>query len=237
MNEKLEGKKGNIDNKLVYSFSLDTKIKKVELIIKANNDKILEKNPSCLIKYQLDKYQEFKYKFKKEITVSKKDNELDVSFNSLESLDNNDIKNNLKITYTIYLCKKIENIDNMHPEFLEESNIIEKQEIIKNGNETDKIQLAFNTTNDQEYTIIVLATVNYDEYKEYFIYQSFSSGKRRVNDIIFYIIMGTFALVIIVVFIIIFCIINKRKANNPDIDDEEYSNLKILRETINEDEI
>ena len=77
--------------------------------------------------------------------------------------------------------------------------------------------------------------MNYNEYKEYFIYQSFSSGA-RVNDIIFYIIMGTFALVIIVVFIIIFCIINKRKANNPDIDDEEYSNLKILRETINEDE-
>ena len=165
----------------------------------------------------------------------KKKNELDVSFNSLESLDNNDIKNNLKITYTIYLCKKIENIDNIHPEFLEESNIIEKQEIIKNGNEIDQIKLSFNITNNQEYTIIVLATVNYNEYKEYFIYQSFSSGA-RVNDIIFYIIMGTFALVIIVVFIIIFCIINKRKANNPDIDDEEYSNLKILRETINEDE-
>ncbi len=48
--------------------------------------------------------------------------------------------------------------------------------------------------------------------------------------------MGSFAFIIILVFIIIFCILNKRKANNPDIDDEEFSNLQVLRETINEDE-
>jgi len=48
--------------------------------------------------------------------------------------------------------------------------------------------------------------------------------------------MGSFAFVIIFVFIIVFRIINKRKANNPDIDDEEYNNLQVLKETINEDE-
>ena len=48
--------------------------------------------------------------------------------------------------------------------------------------------------------------------------------------------MGSFAFVIILVFIIVFRIIYKRKANNPDIDDEEYSNLQVLRDTINEDE-
>jgi hypothetical protein len=237
INEKLEAEKENIENKLVYTFSLDKKIKKVELNIKANNDKILSQNPSCLIKYQLDNYQNYKYKFQKEIKVSKKGNGIDVSFNSLESKDSNDIKENLKITYTIYLCKKITNIDNIHPNFIEESNIIDKQNIEKTGNQIDMLNLAFNITKNQEYTIIVLATVKSEEYEEYFIYQAFNYvEKGRPNDILFFVIMGSFAFVIIIVFSLIFCIINKRKANNPDIDDEEYSNLHVLRETINEDE-
>ena len=237
INEKLEAEKENIENKLVYTFSLDKKIKKVELNIKANNDKILSQNPSCLIKYQLDNYQNYKYKFQKEIKVSKKGNGIDVSFNSLESKDSNDIKENLKITYTIYLCKKITNIDNIHPNFIEESNIIEKKNIEKTGNEIDLLNLEFNIKKNQEYTIIVLATVKSEEYEEYFIYQAFNYvEKGRPNDILFFVIMGSFAFVIIIVFSLIFCIINKRKANNPDIDDEEYSNLHVLRETINEDE-
>ena len=48
--------------------------------------------------------------------------------------------------------------------------------------------------------------------------------------------MGSFAFIIILVFIIVFCIINKRKANNPDIDNVEYSNLKIRKDVINDDE-
>ena len=197
----------------------------------------MSQNPSCLIKYQLDNYQNYKYKFQKEIKVSKKGNGIDVSFNSLESNDSNDIKENLKITYTIYLCKKITNIDNIHPNFIEESNIIDKQNIEKNGNQIDMLNLEFNIKKNQEYTIIVLATVKSEEYEEYFIYQAFNYvEKGRPNDILFFVIMGSFAFVIIIVFSLIFCIINKRKANNPDIDDEEYSNLHVLRETINEDE-
>ena len=90
----------------------------------------------------------------------------------------------------------------------------------------------------KEYSIAVQATVlNEDNNNEVFIYQKFITNEdKRKNDLIFFIIMGSFAFVIIFVFILIFYIINKRKKNNPDIDDEDYNKIPVLRETINEDE-
>ena len=172
----------------------------------------------------------------KELNVTKSEDNIKISFQGLE-LEENDIKNELKITYTIYLYNKSLDIDNAFPGYLED-NCINKTTIEKTWDETGIINIDLNIGNNNEYTIVVLATVENGNYKEYFSYQakSITEEKGRKNELIFYIIMGSFAFIIILVFIIIFCILNKRKADNPDIDDEEFSNLQVLRETINEDE-
>jgi len=183
----------------------------------------------------------------KEINVTKKENNIEVSFQVLES-EENEIKKELKITYTIYLYNKALDIDNAFPGYLE-NNYINKTTIVKTGDETGKINIDFSLADNKEYTIVVLVTVENGDYIEHFSYQAKSStsdngGKteenkantEKKNELQFYIIMGSFAFIIILVFIIIFCILNKRKADNPDIDDEEFSNLQVLRETINEDE-
>ena len=124
----------------------------------------------------------------------------------------------------------------MYPELLKEKyNYINMTNIDINEN---KINIDFNIKNKKDYSLVVLAKIIYnDESEEYIVYKTeFIKAPKTNNDLIFYIFMGAFAFVIILVFIIVFRIINKRKANNPDIDDDEYNNLQVLKETINEDE-
>jgi hypothetical protein len=203
------------------------------------SDEHLKLNPYCIIKYQLgSSFKENKYKLKEELEVSKSDNHIEVSFEKISQENNNNIEN---ITYTAYLYDKNINIDYYNPEIIKEKEkYLEKIEIDKTDEENIKVEFIINNIEyDKEYSIVVLATVKYDDgSEEYFIYKTHSLkfDNERKNDLIFYIIMGSFAFTIILVFIIIFCIINKKKANNPDIDDEEYSNLQIRKEAINEDE-
>jgi uncharacterized membrane protein len=127
----------------------------------------------------------------------------------------------------------------MYTELLTEKyNYINKTNIDSKEN---NINVDFNIKNEKDYSLVVLAKIIYkDGSEEYLVYKTefikAPKTNKRENDLIFYIIMGVFAFVIILVFIIVFRIINKRKANNPDIDDDEYNNLQVLKETINEDE-
>jgi hypothetical protein len=134
-----------------------------------------------------------------------------------------------------YICDTIiTDIDNLHPKFLEGKAGCEKVEVTEN-------KIIFTKKEGKEYSIAVEATVTDGNKKEVFIYQRLlknieAEPDKPNNDLIFYIILGSFAFVIIFVFILIFYIINKRKKNNPDIDDEDYNKIPVLRETINEDE-
>ena len=228
--------------KKVYIFALDPKITKIKLLIQIKNENDLKSNPYCLIKYQIgDNFEEHEYKLNEKLTISKEnDTNIQLSFQKLSPKNDENINT---IIYTAYLYDKIINIDYIHPEFLEKN---EKYKVKKEINDTndDQITVKFNNDEKKDCSIVVLVTVKYnDGNEEYFIYKTeyikntkdFNENKRK-NDLIFYIIMGSFAFVIILVFIIVFCIINKRKANNPDIDDEEYSNLQIRKEVINDDE-
>ena len=127
--------------------------------------------------------------------------------------------------YTVYICKKI--VDNLHPDF------VDKQTECYNTTKIENNKFKFTKKKGEEYSIIVRVWGKGDE--ENFIYTKFILYKPN-NDVIFFIMMGSFAFVIIFVFILIFYIINKRKKNNPDIDDEDYNKIPVLRETINEDE-
>ena len=189
-------------------------------------------NQFCIIKYQFnDKFEENNFEFKNEIKVKKNNNNLELFFEKIPQKGN--IK---KIIYTAYLYDQIINIDFMYPELLKEKyNYINMTNIDINEN---KINIDFNIKNKKDYSLVVLAKIIYnDESEEYIVYKTeFIKAPKTNNDLIFYIFMGAFAFVIILVFIIVFRIINKRKANNPDIDDDEYNNLQVLKETINEDE-
>ena len=122
----------------------------------------------------------------------------------------------------------------INPKFLEGKPGCEKVDVTDN-------KIIFTKKEGKEYSIAVEATVTDGNKKEVFIYQRLlknieAEPDKPNNDLIFYIILGSFAFVIIFVFILIFYIINKRKKNNPDIDDEDYNKIPVLRETINEDE-
>ena len=225
----------NIAGKNIYIFKLNKRVQKVGLLINSNDTNKIN-NSSCIIKYQFGDNLEnnFELEKEKEIKVKKNNNNLELSF---EKIPNND--NIKEIKYTAYLYDEIINIDFIYPElWTKKYNFINKKEIDIEKNNTN---LDFNIKNEKDYSIVVLAKIVYkDESEEYLVYKTefikASKDDKRENDLIFFIIMGVFAFVIILVFIIVFRIINKRKANNPDIDDEEYNNLQALKETINEDE-
>ena len=142
-----------------------------------------------------------------------------------------------------YYCDSIINdVENLHPKFLEGKTGCKKVEVNK-----EETKIVFPKEEGKEYSIAIEATVQNGDNKEVFIYKKILASETKNKDEeeeeeeiknkpIFYIIMGSFAFVIIFVFIIIFCIINKRKKDNPDIDDEDYNKIPVLRETINEDE-
>ena len=235
-----ESKIENVAGKNIYIFNLEKGIKKVELSIEPNNKNNIN-NAYCMIKYLFNeefKFEKNNYEFKKEIKVKKNNNNVELSFEKIPT--NNNIKS---VIYTAYLYDKIINTDYFYPELLKD-----KYTFINSTNiDSDEkiINLEFNLQDKKEYSIVVLAKITYeDKSEEYLVYKTEfikaedkkTETDKRENDLIFYIIMGSFAFVIIFVFIIVFRIINKRKANNPDIDDEEYNNLQVLKETINEDE-
>ena len=224
--------RGFIGGKKTYIFDLKKEIENIQIKIEKKDNKKLEK-PFCIIKYQFnDEFEKEINEFNSDLEASKTNNSnIELSFEKIK--DNKNIKN---IYYTAYICDKNINLEYIHPKYLEENKCTNVE--IKDSDEK-KINLNYNLKEDQDYTIVVLATVEYNnKIKEDFIYkaQKFINKKIINNDLKFYIIMGSFAFVIILVFIIVFRIIYKRKANNPDIDDEEYSNLQVLRDTINEDE-
>ena len=224
--------RGFIGGKKTYILDLKKEIENIKIKIEKKDNKKLEK-PFCIIKYQFnDEFEKEINEFNSDLEASKTNNSnIELSFEKIK--DNKNIKN---IYYTAYICDKNINLEYIHPKYLEENKCTNVE--IKDNDEK-KINLNYNLKEDQDYTIVVLATVEYkNDIKEDFIYkaQKFINKKIINNDLKFYIIMGSFAFVIILVFIIVFRIIYKRKANNPDIDDEEYSNLQVLRDTINEDE-
>ena len=224
--------RGFIGGKKTYILDLKKEIENIKIKIEKKDNKKLEK-PFCIIKYQFnDEFEKEINEFNSDLEASKTNNSnIELSFEKIK--DNKNIKN---IYYTAYICDKNINLEYIHPKYLEENKCTNVE--IKDNDEK-KINLNYNLKEDQDYTIVVLATVEYNnKIKEDFIYkaQKFINKKIINNDLKFYIIMGSFAFVIILVFIIVFRIIYKRKANNPDIDDEEYSNLQVLRDTINEDE-
>ena len=224
--------RGFIGGKKTYIFDLKKEIENIQIKIEKKDNKKLEK-PFCIIKYQFnDEFEKEINEFNSDLEASKTNNSnIELSFEKIK--DNKNIKN---IYYTAYICDKNINLEYIHPKYLEENKCTNVE--IKDSDEK-KINLNYKLKDDQDYTIVVLATVEYNnKIKEDFIYkaQKFINKKIINNDLKFYIIMGSFAFVIILVFIIVFRIIYKRKANNPDIDDEEYSNLQVLRDTINEDE-
>lgn len=212
----------------------------LKLVINALNDEVLEKNPSCFIKYESDKNAQ-EYKFDTELKINEKveekqgngteggnGNTVEISINP-PTLKSGDKK--LNIEYFAYICDTIIKDVTLFPKFLVGKPGCQEVKVIE-----DKI--IFIKEEGKEYSIAVQATVlNEDNNNEVFIYQKFITNEdKRKNDLIFFIIMGSFAFVIIFVFILIFYIINKRKKNNPDIDDEDYNKIPVLRETINEDE-
>ena len=228
-----ESKKEQVGGKNIYILNLQKDTKKIEVVIEKKDNKKLDK-PFCIIKY------EFNEKFEKEITefnnnleISKTNNSnIELNFKKIPKEDNIE-----DITYTAYICENNIDLDYIHPKYLEQQKGCIKKDL--NNNDEKKINLSYNLKEDQDYTVVVLATVKYKgDVTEDFIYKTQKLINKKIinNDLKFYIIMGVFAFVIILVFIIIFRIISKRKANNPDIDDEEYSNLQVLRDTINEDE-
>ena len=232
INLEPESKKEHIGGKNIYILNLKKDTKKIQVKIDKKDNKKLEK-PFCIIKYQFnDKFEEEITEFNNDLEVSKTNNTLELSFEKIKVGDN--IKS---VSYTVYICENNINLEYIHPKYLEQYKCTKKE---LTNNDEKKMNLNYNLKKDQDYTIVVLATVKYKDgiTEEDFIYKTkkFINQKIINNDLKFYIIMGVFAFVIILVFIIIFRIISKRKANNPDIDDEEYSNLQVLRDTINEDE-
>ena len=192
-----------------------------------------------MIKYEFEQNDFPEYNFKDEFNIEKDDQgEIELSF---EGFSLKDVQNSkLEITYSVYLYNQTDDIENIF------ANILKNDD--NNNNPFKKLNPEFQTEgnknkikfNSENSNYIVLATVKYNGNEEKIIYKVNNNKEeeepKRVNDLIFYIIMGSFAFIIIFVFILIFCIINKRKANNPDIDDEQYNNIPVLRETINEDE-
>jgi hypothetical protein len=217
---------------------------KIKLVINALNDEVLKKNPSCIIKYEAENNAP-EYEFKNDFEIN--ENVSDNNGNKTEGENEHTVEISLKpptlksgdkeisIEYLAYICDSIiTDIDNLHPKFLEGKPGCEKVDVTDN-------KIIFTKKEGKEYSIAVEATVTDGNKKEVFIYQRLlknieAEPDKPNNDLIFYIILGSFAFVIIFVFILIFYIINKRKKNNPDIDDEDYNKIPVLRETINEDE-
>ena len=193
-----------------------------------------------MIKYEFEQNDFPEYNFKDEFNIEKDDQgEIELSF---EGFSLKDVQNSeLEITYYVYLYNQTDDIENIFANILkndDNNNNLFKKLDLKFQTEGNKNKIKFNSENSN---YIVLATVKYNGNEKKIIYKVNNNKEeeeepKRVNDLIFYIIMGSFAFIIIFVFILIFCIINKRKANNPDIDDEQYNNIQVLRETINEDE-
>ena len=230
--------------KNIYTLKIDEKIKTVKLLLNLKSE-IKDVTPSFVIKYQIiegEEIEENSFKFNKELKISSDKDGIKIAFDGIIPEDDSKIdKNNLEIEYTVYLYDKIENIENIHPSFLREKEYINITNILTKGTDTNKLSTDFiyDFKEGKEYCIVILAVVKYENNEVEYVYSKqfkFNLEEKVNNDKIFYFIMGSFAFIVIFVFIVIFCIINKRKANNPDIDDEEYSNIKIYSEAINEDE-
>jgi hypothetical protein len=217
---------------------------KIKLVINALNDEVLKKNPSCIIKYEAENNAP-EYEFKNDFEIN--ENVSDNNGNKTEGENEHTVEISLKpptlksgdkeisIEYLAYICDSIiTDIDNLHPMFLKGKEGCEEFKVTEN-------KIKFTKMEGKEYSISVQATVKNGNKEEVFIYQkllrnSETENDKPNNDLIFYIIMGSFAFIIIFVFILIFYIINQRKKNNPDIDDEDFNKIPVLRETINEDE-
>jgi hypothetical protein len=224
----IEPESQNKEGKDIYIININNNnYEYLKLVITAKNDGVLEKNPSCIIKYESENNAP-EFDFNNELEIKNVD---DKQGNKTEGENEHAVeifikppalKSGDKITnieYIAYICDTIiSDVENLHPGFLKGKTGCNEVKVNNNKIELKKEE-------GKEYSIVVQANVQNGDNTEAFIYKTFIKNQtdkdkdKSKNDIIFYIMMGSFALVIIVVFIIISCIIRRNKMNNPDIDD------------------